>query len=186
MQNRIGGYRDLKPLRQLGETNSNLSPCAQKLVNELKGYISQCKTVTQADVDVALSNPSNVRAVKGLIEKSPVGMTLQDSFEGYLPIHMTDEYGSSYFENIKGGRIRVTPDVFDNGFKEVEFTSKDGRYVQRMHYDEGTGKFIDGTIDIFDEFGNREKHYGIATQTNGKMRVITVNPETGRYEEENE
>lgn len=186
MTNRIGGYSDLKPLRQLGETNSNLSPRAQKLVNELKGYISQCKTVTQADVDVALSNPSNVRAVKGLIEKSPVGMTLQDSFEGYLPIYMTDEYGSSYFENINGGRIRVTPDVFDNGFKEVEFTSKDGRYVQRMHYDEGTGKFIDGTIDVFDEFGNREKHYGIATQTNGKMRVITVNPETGRYEEENE
>lgn len=48
------------------------------------------------------------------------------------------------------------------------------------------GGFYYGTIDVFDKFGNREKHYGIATQTNGKMRVITVNPETGRYEEENE
>lgn len=187
MVNEINGFGNLRPLREVGNTTSSeISPRAKRFVDELRGYISQCKTIKQSDIDNALLNSSSVNAVKGLIEKSPVGMTLQDSFEGYFPITMQDEYGSSYFENSNGGRIRVTSYDLYPDLKEVEFTSKDGKYVQRMNYDKQTGKFVDGTIDIFDELGNREKHFGVATQTNGKLCVTTINPETGRYEEEKE
>ena len=142
------------------------------------GFKTSGKKITNDDLENVLMQSSGIKAVRTLLDKSPVGKTFPEAGElmknGYSPAYMTDAKGSKFYQG-DGGTIRISKQEGEErtglaGDSLVQYTT--GKYEQNVIYDKD-GNIKQGTIVIRDDFGNIEKQYDFIIEDNGRtMSVI--------------
>lgn len=145
------------------------------------------KKVTKADMERALNEPSSVKVIKTLLEKSPLGVKCPEGsyIEGYVLTRRTDMAGADFFESNDGGLIRVVDGGVDSSDRQPDGTTSvtytKGSYTQRMLYDEN-GTLKSGKMEFKDEYGSTEKKIFFSKLQNGKFEILTYSNDGHSFE----
>ena len=138
------------------------------------------KKITNKNIETAMNEPSSRKAIKGLLEKSPVGLTNIPNGDdlssmGYQVSFTAYHIGAPVtYESYDGGRITVyngkgSAEMGEDK-KKVVYTN--GRYTQEMYYDDN-GNLTAGKIIIKDDVaGFTEEQYNFTVKDNNIDAIV--------------
>ncbi|MBD5403236.1 hypothetical protein HDR58_10650 [bacterium] len=169
---------------ELGQLQGIEIAVAQKggIAKALSDLSSATKKISNQNIETALNEPHPAKAVKGLLEKSPIGLTQMPSLDqiedmGYgclIEYHQGSPYN---FRSSDGGHISVyegcdkAGNPLKDGQKKIEY--RNGRFIQEMYYDKD-GNLIKGSITIKDDVaGFTEAQYDFNVKDNKLKNVIS-------------
>lgn len=134
--------------------------------------------VTDTDIEEAMTETSPAKAVKMLLEKSPLGMKTQLTDDEVIALGYeakTSAYhlgAPTIYAKTDGSRITLYNGLGtkEQGEDQKKAIYETDRFKQEMIYDKD-GKLTKGTITIKDDFGHIEKQINFTTDENGKIKV---------------
>lgn len=153
--------------------NNKIEELKSKLIIKMPGGKATTK-VSEKDVEKALNEPSPHKAIKGLLEKSPIGKQEKLQDMGY------EWHGTAYhpsaptiYKSSDGGTVTVYPGggTAEMGEDKRKTVYENGRFKQEMYYDE-KGNLTGGKIIIKDNIaGFTERQIDFTMDKDGKMIV---------------
>ena len=131
--------------------------------------------VSENDIEKALNEPSPTKALKELMNKSPIGKQEKLEDMGYKWHSTAYHLGApTTYQSSDGGTVTIYPGggTAEMGEDKRKTVYENGRFKQEMFYDEN-GKLTGGKIIIKDNVaGFTERQIDFTMDKDGKMSVF--------------